>query len=49
MFNATGGGRAWPQTDPAKKAVGYPEAVLEEVVFEMKGDPCVVTRRTDGV
>ena len=31
------------------KAVGYLEEVLEEVVFEMKGDPCVVTRRPEGV
>ena len=31
------------------KAVGYLEEVLEEVVFEMKGDPCVVTRRLEGV
>jgi hypothetical protein len=49
MFNATGGGRAWPQADPATKALGYLEAVLEEAVFEMKGDPRVVTRRTYGV
>ena len=31
------------------KAVGYLEEVLEEVVFEMKGDPCAVTRRPEGV
>jgi hypothetical protein len=31
------------------KVVGYLEEGLEEVVFEMKGDPCVVTRRPEGV
>ena len=32
------------------KAVGYlEEGVLEEVVFEIRGDPCVVTRRLEGV
>ena len=35
--------------DGQTKAVAYLEEVLEEVVFEMKGDPCVVTRRTEGV
>jgi hypothetical protein len=31
------------------KVVGYLEAVLEEVVFEMKGGPSVVRYRTEGV
>ena len=31
------------------KVVGYLEAVLEEVVLEMKGGPSVVTYRTEGV
>jgi len=35
--------------DGQTKAVAYLEEVLEEVVFEMKGDPCVVTRRPEGV
>jgi hypothetical protein len=35
--------------DGQTKAVGYLEEVLEEVVFEMEGDPCVVTRRSEGV
>ena len=37
------------RSDGQTKAVGYLEEVLEEVVFEMKGDPCVVTRRPEGV
>ena len=31
------------------KVVGYLEAVLEEVVLEMKGGPSVVSYRTEGV
>ena len=31
------------------KVVGYLEAVLEEVVFETKINPSVVTYRTEGV
>ena len=37
--------RAEEQTN----AVGYLEAVLEEVVLEMKGGPSVVTYTTEGV
>jgi hypothetical protein len=37
------------RTEGQTKVVGYLEAVLEEVVFEMKGGPCVVTHRTEGV